>query len=125
MGSAVGSRALQMYGVIVGACGIVAFVLYGGAVARDFGAYIVAINSSVFIALAVDKFCARTGCLRMPEWLIYFVALLGASGAILAAQYVLRHKSRKWPFAAIFAGIVAVQCAALVWYLVVRGILVI
>lgn len=56
-------------------------------------------NLIAFSLFAVDKARARTGGRRMPERTLLLAALFGGLGAALG-QRVLRHKTRKQPFAA-------------------------
>jgi uncharacterized membrane protein YsdA (DUF1294 family)/cold shock CspA family protein len=68
-----------------------------------------------FIAYAVDKSAARKGRWRTKEGTLHLLALIGGWPGALVAQSVLRHKSRKQPFRAIFWLTVILNCAALAW----------
>lgn len=80
-----------------------------------FALYGVAINMATFAAFALDKRAAERRAWRIPERRLLLLAALGGSPAALAAQQMLRHKTRKEPFRTWLWVIVAVQAAALVW----------
>ncbi|MFN3741032.1 MAG: DUF1294 domain-containing protein [Thermodesulfovibrionales bacterium] len=72
-----------------------------------------AINVASFALFALDKGRARTGGRRVPERTLLWLAALGGSPAALAAQQILRHKTRKQPFVARLTGIVGLQAVIL------------
>lgn len=63
--------------------------------------YFVVINGLAYLAMAEDKARAeaRVGDRRIPEYRLLQMALLGGSVGALLAQQMLRHKTRKQPFA--------------------------
>ncbi len=60
--------------------------------------YVLLINLSAFGAFALDKQRARAGGWRLSERFLLQIALIGGTAGAMAAQQVLRHKSRKEPF---------------------------
>lgn len=111
------------------ALGIAFLLLLGGAALTS------AIPSSVvvlylvlsgvtFAAYALDKSAARRGARRTAENTLHLLALAGGWPGALVARHSLRHKTRKQPFRSIFWITVAVNSAALVWLLTVRGLVV-
>lgn len=82
-------------------------------------AWLAVANLAGWSAFARDKHAAVRGKRRTPERTLLWIALVGGSPAALAAQRMLRHKTRKEPFRTILLGIVAAQAcavaAALVW----------
>lgn len=60
--------------------------------------YLLAINALTFGAFALDKQAARRDTRRIPERHLLTLAMIGGSGGAIAAQQLLRHKSRKEPF---------------------------
>ncbi|WP_313102832.1 DUF1294 domain-containing protein [Brevundimonas sp.] len=56
-------------------------------------------NLIAFGLFAIDKTRARSGRRRIPERTLLTAALFGGLGAVLG-QRLLRHKTRKQPFAA-------------------------
>lgn len=70
-----------------------------------------------FLAYARDKAAARNDRSRVPESTLHALGLLGGWPGALIAQRVLRHKSRKRSFQAVFLGTVLLNCGALIWVL--------
>lgn len=70
-----------------------------------------ALSALLFVMYAADKRAARLGARRIPEKALHLLALLGGWPGALVAQNVLRHKTRKQPFRAIFWVTVAANCA--------------
>ncbi len=82
------------------------------------GLSLAAINIATFAAFAFDKHQARTGGRRIPERTLLLMAAIGGSPAALAAQQVLRHKTRKQPFGARLSWIVGTQAVVLALLLI-------
>jgi uncharacterized membrane protein YsdA (DUF1294 family) len=72
-----------------------------------------AVNIATFALFAFDKRQARIGGRRIPERTLLIMAAIGGSPGALAAQQILRHKTRKQPFGARLATIVGVQAVGL------------
>lgn len=70
-------------------------------------------NAIAFGLMAHDKGRARTGGRRVPERTLLLAALLGGLGAWLG-QHLLRHKTRKQPFAGWLGAAVALHLTGLV-----------
>lgn len=77
--------------------------------------YLVAVNAATFAAFGLDKRAAARRAWRIPERSLLTLAAFGGSPAAVAAQQILRHKTRKEPFRTWLWAIVAVQIAALAW----------
>lgn len=69
-------------------------------------------NLVAFTLFAIDKARARTGGWRIPERTLLTAALFGGLGAWLG-QRLLRHKTRKQPFAAWLGLILTLHAFAL------------
>ncbi len=72
------------------------------------------VASAVCFALyAIDKANAKAGRWRLPEHTLHLWSLAGGWPGALAAQQLLRHKTRKTSFTVMFWLCVAVNGAAL------------
>lgn len=60
--------------------------------------YLIMINAIIFAAFARDRRAAELGRRRTPERRLLTLALIGGTPTAMAAQQVLRHKTRKVPF---------------------------
>ena len=76
-----------------------------------------ALSLAAYIAYWTDKTAARQDRWRTPENTLHLLGLAGGWPGALAAQYVLRHKSKKASFLAAFWVTVAVNAGALAWLL--------
>ena len=74
-----------------------------------------ALSLFTFIAYALDKSAAKRGAWRTPESSLHLLGLAGGWPGALIAQQVLRHKSKKASFRAVFWATAILNCAALVW----------
>ena len=70
-----------------------------------------ALNLLVFSIYFMDKQAARHGRWRISERTLLILALIGGSLGALAAQQLLRHKTRKGPFRSILAAILILHGA--------------
>ena len=68
-----------------------------------------------FSAYALDKSAARKDRWRTKESTLHFLALAGGWPGALAAQRLLRHKSKKLSFQIAFWATVILNCTALGW----------
>ena len=75
------------------------------------GALFLALNLFVFSIHFLDKQAARHGRRRVSERTLLTLALIGGSLGAVAAQQILRHKTRKEPFRSILAGILILHGA--------------
>ncbi len=74
--------------------------------------YLLAINFWAFGAFALDKRRARQGGRRLSERSLLQIVLIGGTAGAMAAQQVLRHKTRKEPFRSRLRLIAACQAIA-------------
>ena len=79
-------------------------------------AYFIAINFTTFLLYGYDKFISSGEKLRVPEYNLHALALLGGSPAGLSAQNFFRHKTVKGSFQLIYWLIVVVQIALFYWF---------
>ncbi|HEX6733972.1 MAG TPA: DUF1294 domain-containing protein [Azonexus sp.] len=99
--------------------GLGAAVLAGRAPAA-LPAFYAAISLIAFAAYAIDKSAARNGTWRTPEKTLHLLALAGGWPGALLAQQLLRHKSAKGSFLAVFWATVIVN-GGLLGYLLTPG----
>ncbi|MFP4354296.1 MAG: DUF1294 domain-containing protein [Phycisphaerae bacterium] len=75
-------------------------------------AYVASVNFVTFLFYAADKRAARNGSGRIPERQLLLLGMIGGSPAAILARHLLRHKTIKQPFRAIFWAICILQVAA-------------
>lgn len=68
-----------------------------------------------FLAYAFDKSAAKNDQWRIPENTLHLFALVGGWPGALAAQRLLRHKSKKQSFQIVFWVTAVLNCCALAW----------
>ena len=73
------------------------------------------LSAVTFVVYAMDKAAAQSGSWRTPEKTLHLLALGGGWPGALVAQQVLRHKSAKAAFRALFWLTVLANVAALVY----------
>jgi len=78
------------------------------------GLYFVA-SIVAFVAYALDKSAARNDQWRTHESTLHLFALIGGWPGALAAQRLLRHKTKKQSFQIVFWATVVLNCGALGW----------
>ncbi|HKK05412.1 MAG TPA: DUF1294 domain-containing protein [Gammaproteobacteria bacterium] len=74
-----------------------------------------------FIVYAADKSAAKRGAWRTQENTLHLLSVAGGWPGALVAQQLLRHKSKKRSFRAVFWVTVIVNCAGLAWLLTPEG----
>ncbi|ARO23866.1 DUF1294 domain-containing protein [Rhizobium sp. S9] len=74
-------------------------------------ALFLALNLIVFSVYFLDKQAARQGGWRISERTLLTLALIGGSLGAVAAQQLLRHKTRKEPFRSMLAAILVLHGA--------------
>jgi len=72
-------------------------------------------SAVAFLAYAFDKSAARKDQWRTQESTLHLFALVGGWPGALAAQKLLRHKSKKQSFQIMFWATVVLNCSALAW----------
>jgi len=77
--------------------------------------YLVILNVALFAVMGIDKFKAIKGAWRIPEKVLFAMAILGGSiGGILGMQ-VFRHKTLHLRFSIGFPAILLAQLTFLGW----------
>jgi uncharacterized membrane protein YsdA (DUF1294 family)/cold shock CspA family protein len=67
------------------------------------------------VAYALDKGLAKSQSRRIPEDLLHLLSLLGGWPGALLAQQLIRHKSAKTSFLAVFWTTVTINTIAFIW----------
>lgn len=99
-----------IFGVVATLIVIAVFsYLYRGESIHPILSYLIAINTATFLLYGYDKFISTTEQLRVPEYTLHTLALLGGSPAGLMAQKFFRHKTVKGSFQLVYWVIVLVQ----------------
>lgn len=78
-------------------------------------------SAVAFLAYALDKSAAKNDQWRTKESTLHLFALVGGWPGALAAQRLLRHKSKKQSFQTVFWATVVLNCGALAWLLSPSG----
>jgi uncharacterized membrane protein YsdA (DUF1294 family)/cold shock CspA family protein len=84
------------------------------------GLYLIA-SAVVFLVYVLDKSAARNDQRRIPENTLHVLALVGGWPGALAAQRLIRHKSKKRSFQLLFWTTVILNCGGLIWLLSPNG----
>jgi uncharacterized membrane protein YsdA (DUF1294 family)/cold shock CspA family protein len=104
-------------GSLIAAAGFLGFValsiLTGKLPSAFFGLYLGA-SAVAFLVYAADKAAARKNARRIKESTLHLLGLAGGWPGALAAQQLLRHKSKKESFRKTFRATVLVNCGVLV-----------
>ena len=79
--------------------------------------YLFAINIVAFFAFGIDKLKAKRDKWRIPESTLLSMAILGGSIGALAGMKVWRHKTLHDKFRIGIPVIIALQIAAVVWWI--------
>ncbi|MBI3430839.1 MAG: DUF1294 domain-containing protein [Hydrogenophilales bacterium] len=95
---------------------LVAGSVYAGRLPIAVAALYLVASLVAFIAYALDKSAARNDQWRTQESTLHLLALAGGWPGALAAQRLLRHKSRKPSFQFAFRVTVILNCCALAWF---------
>lgn len=108
----VNGRPYLFYGLL--SCGIIfltAYLLWGYANTSLVLSGLLAINVAAFVCMGFDKSFARSHAMRIPETILYLLALLGGSMGILVGIQIFKHKTRKAAFQFVLLMVVAIQLA--------------
>jgi uncharacterized membrane protein YsdA (DUF1294 family)/cold shock CspA family protein len=102
------------------------FLVVGVAVAlKKIPSFVLAIyfvaSLITFIVYAFDKSAAKKGAWRTSEMTLHLLSVVGGWPGALIGQQLLRHKSKKQLFRAIFWTTVLINGAAFVWILTPEG----
>ncbi|OZI55722.1 DUF1294 domain-containing protein [Bordetella genomosp. 1] len=94
-----GAKTALFLGLVV--AGLVAAIAFG-ALPLWLGLVYAGMSVLAFVVYAADKSSARAGVRRIPESTLHMLALAGGWPGALVAQQMLRHKSSKPSFLAVY-----------------------
>ncbi|WP_454759997.1 DUF1294 domain-containing protein [Caulobacter segnis] len=77
--------------------------------------YLLVANVLTFAVFASDKRRAMAGDRRVPERILLQLVAVGGTVGALAAQQILRHKTKKEPFRSLLWLIAVLQIALGIW----------
>ena len=60
--------------------------------------YLVVVNLVACITFFIDKRKAENNAYRIPEVVLFFLAIIGGSIGCIIGMYSFHHKTRKWKF---------------------------
>ena len=75
------------------------------------------VNAAGFLVMTLDKLFARNDLWRVPERTLLGIAAIGGSIGVLAAMYLVRHKTKHIKFTLGVPAILICQTALVLWLL--------
>lgn len=84
--------------------------------------YVLSVNVLGFVLMGLDKFRAQRMLSRIPETVLFLVAIIGGSLGTTLGMGVFRHKTRHWYFRFFMPAILVVESAVLIWFITWPGI---
>ena len=79
-------------------------------------AYLLAINLAAFLTFGADKRRAKHGAWRVPERVLFLLALSGGSVGAVCGMCAFHHKTRHWYFRWGLPTILLAQAALVRWF---------
>jgi uncharacterized membrane protein YsdA (DUF1294 family)/cold shock CspA family protein len=112
-----GAQERSSLGIVFALCflGAVGASCLTGHLPAMIGIAYVMLSPVTFMAYALDKSAAQRDAWRTAESTLHLLGLVGGWPGGLIAQRLLRHKSKKGSFRAVFWVTVVLNCAALLW----------
>ncbi len=74
------------------------------------------VNICAFCCYGIDKYLAVNSRRRIPEYVLFILAIVGGVPGSIAGQQLFRHKTQKRQFQVVFFSIVVLQAAMLTFY---------
>lgn len=79
--------------------------------------YFLTLSACAFVLCGYDKLAAGSTATRVPENVLFGVALLGGTPGLLLGMNVFRHKTRKLSFQLGFAVVLIAQAGLAYWWI--------
>lgn len=110
----VGTKPYIFFGCLsLGVAALTAYLMWGEA-HLDLGvSALVGINAAGLVLMGFDKSLSRSSSMRVPEVIIYTLALLGAVPGIIVGVHVFKHKTKKASFQFTLLLVLVAQLAVL------------
>lgn len=80
--------------------------------------WVLCASAVLFVLMGIDKRRAKRGRYRVPEKLLFTLALLGGAPGGWAGMALFRHKTKHWYFKLFFPLLALLWLAGLVWFFV-------
>lgn len=94
-----GSNPFLFFGALTaGIGGCITYLVWSQTSATLLLSAFVGINVAALVSMGLDKSFSRSDSRRIPEVVLYVVALFGGSPGLLAGTHIFKHKTRKAPF---------------------------
>lgn len=77
--------------------------------------YVIAMSFVAFCAMGIDKRRAKKDMWRIPEKVLFLLAVLGGSIGSILGMKVFRHKTQHWYFKFGMPLILILQIALVIW----------
>ena len=77
--------------------------------------YLLILNILAYSLMGLDKAKARQNKRRIPEKVLFLIALFGGSMGSIVGMYSFRHKTKHWYFVVGMPLILLLQLAAAYW----------
>jgi uncharacterized membrane protein YsdA (DUF1294 family) len=101
-----------LYGFLTGGIALVtSYLAFRHTEASLWISAFIGINIGALVVMGLDKTFARANTARVPEVLLYVIALVGGSPGILAGIHIFKHKTRKAAFQFTLLIVCALQVA--------------
>ncbi len=102
------------YGILSGGIAVFSALLAWGFADRSVSvSALIGVNIAAVTSMGLDKSFARSNAPRIPEVVLYVLALLGGSPGLLAGIHIFKHKTRKAAFQFTLLVVFMIQMALL------------
>lgn len=97
---------------------IIEFLKSNPEIIKYIAIYLIVINLTGFIAMAIDKRRAKKGEWRIKEYTLMMITLLGGGIGTIAGMYTFRHKTKKMKFVIGFPTILIIEIFVIIYLLI-------
>lgn len=85
---------------------------------KIFAFFLYVLNLLTFAIMGADKHAAKANLRRVPERMLFLLALLGGALGGTVGIFYFRHKTKHWYFRYGFPALAALQCVGFLWGLI-------